>query len=74
MFWLGLLIHYVLPPSGGRGRALTLWGMDRHDYGNVHFYLAPAIVALIIVRQFDLLAIPTFKSMQFFTSNDKTIH
>jgi hypothetical protein len=50
MFWIGLLIHYVLPPSGGRGHALTLWGMDRHDYGNAHFYLALAMVALIIVH------------------------
>jgi len=50
MFWIGLLIHYVLPPSGGRGHALTLWGMNRHDYGNVHFYLALAMVALIIVH------------------------
>lgn len=50
MFWIGLLIHYVLPPSGGRGHALMLWGMDRHDNGNVHFYLALAMVALIIVH------------------------
>lgn len=50
MFWIGLLIHYVLPPSGGRGHTLTLWGMDRHDYGNAHFYLALAMVALIIVH------------------------
>lgn len=48
--WTGFLIHYVLPPGGGRGHALTLWGMNRHDYGNVHFYLALAMVALIIVH------------------------
>ncbi len=50
IFWIGLLIHYVLPPGSGRGHALTLWGMDRHDYGNIHFYLALAMVALIIVH------------------------
>jgi hypothetical protein len=48
--WTGLLIHYVLPPGGGRGHALTLWGMNRHDYGKIHFYLALAMVALIIVH------------------------
>lgn len=48
--WTGFLIHYILPPGGGRGHALTLWGMNRHDYGNVHFYLALAMVALIIVH------------------------
>jgi hypothetical protein len=48
--WTGLLIHYILPPGGGRGYALTLWGMNRHDYGNIHFYLALAMVALIIMH------------------------
>jgi len=48
--WTGCLMHYVLPAGGGRAHTLTLWGMNRHDYGNVHFYLALAMVALIIVH------------------------
>jgi len=48
--WTGFLIHYVLPPGGGRGHALTLWGMNRHDYGKAHFYLALAMIILIVVH------------------------
>ncbi|UCG56371.1 MAG: DUF4405 domain-containing protein [Phycisphaerales bacterium] len=53
----GLLIHYVLPPCGscsGSGctqeNALTLWGLDRHDFGKVHFYLAVATVTLVVIH------------------------
>jgi hypothetical protein len=34
----GGLVHYILPP--GSGRFSTLWGMDRHDWGQVHFWIA----------------------------------
>jgi hypothetical protein len=45
--WTGLLIHYILPPGQGRGRSLELWGLNRHEYGAIHFYLAIAMIALI---------------------------
>ena len=51
--WTGLLIHYVLPPgSGGRGggHGMTLWGLGRHDYGSIHFYLALALIALMVIH------------------------
>lgn len=51
--WTGLLMHYVLPPgTGGRhaDRALTVWGLGRHDYGTVHFYLALALVGLVVIH------------------------
>ncbi len=51
--WTGLLIHYVLPPgTGGRhgDQALTVWGLGRHDYGTVHFYLALTLVALMVIH------------------------
>ena len=34
----GVLVRYVLPP--GSGRFSTLWGMDRHEWGQIHFWLA----------------------------------
>ena len=53
----GLVIYYVLPPCGNctgagcaEGQAPTLWGLGRHDFGAVHFYLALATVALVIVH------------------------
>jgi hypothetical protein len=51
--WTGLLIHYVLPPgSGGRGggHGMTLWGLGRHDYGSIHFYLALALIGLMVIH------------------------
>lgn len=52
----GFLIYYILPPgSGGRGGGsggLTLWGLSRHDYGDIHFYLALAMLAWAVVHIF----------------------
>ncbi len=44
----GGLIHFVLPP--GTGHSHTLFGLGRHDFGQVHFYLAVAAVALLAVH------------------------
>ena len=49
----GIVIHYLLPAgSGGRGGTgkLTLWGAGRHEWGEVHFWLAIATVVLIAVH------------------------
>ena len=49
----GLIVRYILPAgSGGRGRgaAASLWGLGRHDWGDVHFWLAVGIIALLIVH------------------------
>jgi hypothetical protein len=48
--WTGLLLHYVLPPGQGRGHSLELWGLDRHEYGAIHFYLAIAMIALVLIH------------------------
>jgi hypothetical protein len=53
MVGTGLVIRYVLPPgSGGRGvgSGLVLWGLDRHDWGGLHFWLAVALVALLVLH------------------------
>ena len=57
----GFIIKYILPPgSGGRGREITggrgreeireLWSMTRHEWGDVHFYLAAAFIILMLVH------------------------
>ncbi len=50
--WTGCLIHYILPPRHGRAKGIEmlLWGWDRHDYGQVHFYLAISALALVLVH------------------------
>ncbi|MBN2576688.1 MAG: DUF4405 domain-containing protein [Deltaproteobacteria bacterium] len=44
----GGINHYVLP--SGTGNWLTLFGLDRHDYGKIHFYLGFAIVILLALH------------------------
>lgn len=44
----GLIMRYALPPgSGGRGGGpgLRVWGWTRHDWGDVHTWIAYALVA-----------------------------
>lgn len=50
--WTGCLIHYILPPRHGRtkGVEMLLWGWDRHDYGQVHFYLSIGLLALLLIH------------------------
>ena len=44
----GGIIHFVLP--AGTGRSLSLFGLDRHEYGDVHFYLAVTVAALLVLH------------------------
>jgi hypothetical protein len=44
----GLLIRFVLPPGSGERR--SLWEYTRHDWGDVHFWLAVSLAALVLVH------------------------
>lgn len=44
----GLIVRFVLPPGSGRGRVLWTW--DRHEWGDLHFWLAVAAGALLLVH------------------------
>jgi hypothetical protein len=44
----GGITHYVLP--SGTGNWLTLFGLGRRDYGQIHFYLGLAVVALLALH------------------------
>lgn len=49
----GLVIHFVLPAgTGGHGHGggLQLWGWTRHDFGDLHFWLAFGILTLGLVH------------------------
>ena len=61
LVFTGYIMKYVLPPgSGGCGRELyggvgrkhikDLWSMTRHEWGDIHFYLAVAFVVLMAVH------------------------
>ncbi len=44
----GLLTRFVLPPGSGSRR--LLWGLGRHDWGDIHFWIAFAGGLLLLVH------------------------
>ncbi len=44
----GILIHVVLPP--GSGHFSVLWGMDRHEWGEMHLWLATILIVLMVLH------------------------
>lgn len=45
----GILLEFVLPPGGGQGRNLV-WGLTRHEWGDVHFWVAVAAAGALLVH------------------------
>src|SRR5690554_1301874 len=48
MIATGVLLRFTLPPGSGHDR--TLWQLTRHQWGDLHFWLALAVVAIILVH------------------------
>ena len=46
----GLMIRYLLPPGSRGGHGLTLWSLDRHEWGDIHFWLAVALLTLLVLH------------------------
>lgn len=42
----GLLIYLVIPPASG----LSVWGMGRHDWGEIHFWIALTFLLFMAVH------------------------
>jgi hypothetical protein len=49
MIGTGLIMYFTLPPGSG-SRGLILWGLDRHEWGDVHFWSSVALGALLILH------------------------
>jgi hypothetical protein len=50
MVLTGLLLEFILPPRRGAGSHQTLWGWDRHDWGDVHFWTAVGLGGLLLIH------------------------
>lgn len=62
LFSTGLLLRYQLPPGSGRLQGMgsghgaadrpvtVLWGWTRHEWGEVHFWIAGLLVAILAVH------------------------
>jgi hypothetical protein len=54
MVGLGLLMEYIMPPGErlreayGSNPYMTWLGWDRHDWGDIHFYLALVFLTLLV--------------------------
>lgn len=49
----GFLLEYLLPSgSGGQGNkpGVTVWGMTRHEWGSVHYWIALVMLGLMAVH------------------------
>jgi hypothetical protein len=44
----GVLMRYILPP--GSGKHSTIWGLDRHEWGDIHFMISVAFFAVLALH------------------------
>jgi hypothetical protein len=44
----GVIMEFLLP--AGSGHATTIWGLDRHGWGNIHFWMAVVFLATLAVH------------------------
>lgn len=50
MLSTGFILRYRLPPGSRGGRGLEIWGWTRHDWGDLHTWLAYTVIALVILH------------------------
>ncbi len=50
MLGTGILLKWILPPGSRGGSGLVWFGEGRHFWGDVHFYIAIAMLTLLIVH------------------------
>ncbi len=44
----GVLMHFVLPP--GSGHYSTVWGLDRHEWGGLHLWIAIVFFSVLALH------------------------
>lgn len=44
----GVLMRYILPP--GSGRSTTIWGLDRHEWGDIHFWVSAVFLLILALH------------------------
>ena len=48
MIATGIILRFTLPP--GSGHSLVLWNLSRHQWGDLHFWLALCAAAIVILH------------------------
>ena len=49
MIGTGLVLYFTLPPGSG-GKGLLLWGLGRHEWGDLHFWAAVGLAVLLVLH------------------------
>jgi hypothetical protein len=44
----GILMRYILPPGSGHSR--TIWGLDRHEWGAIHFWISVIFLGVLAIH------------------------
>lgn len=44
----GVLMRYILPP--GSGHYSTIWGLDRHEWGGIHFWISVVFFSVLALH------------------------
>jgi hypothetical protein len=44
----GYLLRFPLPP--GSNKTLTLWGLSRHQWGDIHFWISLGLLAVLMIH------------------------
>jgi len=44
----GVLMRYILPP--GSGRYSTIWSLDRHEWGGIHFWISVVFFSILALH------------------------
>ena len=50
MLATGFVIRYRLPPGSRGGSGLGIWGLTRHDWGDLHTWLAYTVCVLTVLH------------------------
>jgi len=50
VMFIGILLGFFIARAGGPQAEKYLWGLHRHDWGDLHLYFSLTLVALVIVH------------------------
>ena len=48
----GTIMAFILPPRMGGGGRATLMGLDRHGWGDIHFWISVGFLAMVVLHLF----------------------
>jgi hypothetical protein len=44
----GVIMYFILPPGSGHSR--SIWGLGRHDWGDIHFWAAVSFFSILVLH------------------------